>query len=374
MKTAAALIALCLTCVAHAQTRIASAIEIRQMEQAAREGGDSGTRIAAYINLGDLRIGLNELAAAERDFKLALEIADQQRIDAWRLRDMGQYSLACSWMGVALGRLNRGPEAFAILEEAVRYAGNARGIWNPYSVAMYRLDRQEKGIGTGRIAVAISERNAATGRVSEHVLLELNIDRFALAQALLLTEEEDAENEAEQILLRISESLESDKFASLRKNLAKKEAFEIFTAPTTDAGIFLSLFNRVHMRLAWLYEKRKLPEKAAAEFKAVLSRRSDEPIALSGLARVAATAEERDRYLILSLDANPFAEDVVNDYVKHVASGKASPAVRTGSVGSLVRLAIQQIHANDLRRAQATLKELLAAHPNNDVLWALLTR
>ena len=58
----------------------------------------------------------------------------------------------------------------------------------------------------------------------------------------------------------------------------------------------------------------------------------------------------------------------------HDLSVDARAAVAGGSVGSRVRLAIQQIHASDLRRARQTLEALLKAHPNNDVLQSLLKR
>src|SRR6185436_13711249 len=41
---------------------------------------------------------------------------------------------------------------------------------------------------------------------------------------------------------------------------------------------------------------------------------------------------------------------------------------------SRVRLAIQQIHRREFRRARETLKSLMEAHPNNDVLQSLLER
>jgi tetratricopeptide (TPR) repeat protein len=373
MKRAALAAALLVALGAQAQTRIASGIEIRQMEEAAAYGEDSGSRVAAYISLGDLRLERNELALGQRAYDAALKLATEERADAWKVRDLKRYALACSWIGVAHGRLGHGVEAFAILEEAARYAGDSRGTWNTYSVAMYRLGELEKAIGTARIAVALSER-ATRGRAPERALLELTFDQFSLAQALLERDRDGDSEEAEKILLAIAVLLESDRLRGLRKRVAEREEFEVISAPTTDSGMYLAIFNRAHMRLAWLYEKRGALEKAASEYKTVLSRRTDEPMALGGLARLAVTAEERDRYLILSLDANPFADDIVADYVDHVASGKASPATPAGSVGSVVRTAIQQIHARDVRHARETLRPLLAAHPNNDVLRSLLAR
>jgi hypothetical protein len=131
------------------------------------------------------------------------------------------------------------------------------------------------------------------------------------------------------------------------------------------------------MRLAALYESRGLVEDARREFQTVVSRRSDEAAALAGLARLTSDPKERERYLIQSLDANPFAAGVVEAYERHVESGDASPAVAGGSVGSVgsrIRLAIQQIHDRDFRRARQTLEALLKAHANNDVLLSLLAR
>src|SRR5687767_2596284 len=128
------------------------------------------------------------------------------------------------------------------------------------------------------------------------------------------------------------------------------------------------------MRLAALYESRSLVDEARREYQAVVSRRSDEAAALAGLARLTSDPKERDRYLIQSLDANPFAADVVDAYERHVESGDASAAAAGGSVGSRIRLAIQQTHDRDFRRARQTLESLLKAHANNDVLLSLLAR
>src|SRR5436305_3926790 len=138
--------------------------------------------------------------------------------------------------------------------------------------------------------------------------------------------------------------------------------------------MYLSSFNRSHMRLAQLYESTGEKEKARHEYEAVVSRRSDEAGALAGLARLANDPKERDKYLIESLDANPFDGGALNEYERLVNAGQASPVAATGSVGSRVRLAMQQIHDRDYRRARATLQPLLDAHPNNDVLQSLIDR
>jgi hypothetical protein len=159
----------------------------------------------------------------------------------------------------------------------------------------------------------------------------------------------------------------------LRKDVGKEEDFQVVTAATTENGTYLTTFNRSHMRLAELYEKHGAAEKARTEYRAVLTRRSDEPMALAGLARLATDPKERDRYFIASLDANPFAPEVIDDYETFVGTGNASPATGN-SAGARMRLALQQLHDHDDRRAQATLQSLLDAHPNNDVLQALIKR
>ncbi|HYI10709.1 MAG TPA: hypothetical protein VEK57_16730 [Thermoanaerobaculia bacterium] len=357
---------------AFAQTRIASDIEIRQMEEAARSG-DLPARVAVHVNLGELRSLRNEPAAAEREFQFALQLAGTERNDAYRDRQLPRYALACAWSGMALAALGRGIEAFAILEEAVRYGAESRGVWNVYSVAMSFLQKPEKAIGAARMSVHAAERKVA-GRATARELLELNVDRFALAQGLLDLETGDAGREAEQVLLRITESLESDHFKALRKSLGKNEEFQVLTAPSTEGGIYSSIFNRAHLRLGQYYEAAGAADKAIREYKAVVSRRSDEPMALGSLARLTSDVKEKDRYFIQSLDANPFAGDVVPDYIDHVHAGHASPPARSGSVGSRVRLVIHQAHGREFRLAHETLKALMDEHPHNDVLQFLLAR
>jgi len=365
--------ATCISFAVFAQTRIASDVEIRQMEESARRAPDFDTKVAARLNLGELRRERNESAASQREFETVLQLSRDERDRARRDHDLSRYALACGWSGLALARLGRGAEAFAMLEEAVRYSADSPGLWNFYSVAMFHLERSTKAIGAARISVAAAERRTAL-RADVRDLLELNVDRYALAEGLLDGHDPAAAKEAEELLRRITESLDSDRFAPLRKGVGKREEFQVLTAATTESGIYLSIFNRSHMRLAQLYESGREPDKARREYLAVVGRRSDEPMALAGLARVASDPKERDRYFIQSLDANPFAMDVIDDYERHVASGNASPAAAGGSIGARVRLAIQQIQSRDFRRARETLNALLKEHPNNDVLQSLLFR
>jgi len=369
MKRAA--VVLCFALAAHAQTRIASDVEIRQMEEAVRRTLDFATRVAAYVNLGELRMDRNEQAAAQGHFETALQLSRTERQAAREDGDLTRYATACAWSGVALANLGRGDEAFAVLEEGVRYAADVPGVWNLYSFAMNRLGRGTKAIGAARICVAAAERKTQS-RATTRELLELNVHRFALAQGLLNAG--GPTGEAEEILRRITESLETDALRSLRKAVEKREEFQTLTVPTTEGGLYLSLFNRSHMRLARLYELAGRDDKARGEYEVVLRRRTDDPAALAGLARVTSDPKESDRYLIQSLDSNPFAADVVEVYESHVIAGNASPAVAGGSVGSRVRLAIQQLHAHDARRARETLEALAREHPNNDVLQSLLAR
>ena len=374
MKRAGLAAVLALAAVAaRAQTHIASDVEIRQMEEAARKASSFPARVSAHINLGELRMDRNESAAAQQEFETALRIARDEKNDARRERDLQRYALACGWSGVALADLGRGAEAFADLEEAVRYQADSPSVWNHYSVAMFRLGKNEKAIGAARNSVAAAERKtAAHATVRDE--LDLDIDRLALAGALLELDDRSASEEAESILRDIAASLDGEAFQSVRAAVAKHEEFQLLTAPTTETGLYLALFHRSHLRLARLYENAGAAQKAIAEYQAVLGRRSDEPSALAGMARLSSDPKERDRYFILSLDANPFAPDVIDDYDQLVAAGNASPAAPTGSVGSRVRLAVQQLHGRDYRGARETLQALLAAHPNNDVLQSLLAR
>jgi tetratricopeptide (TPR) repeat protein len=383
-RAAIAVVAVCITLAGRAQTRIASDIEIREMEEAAKRAKGFDASVSAHYNLGELRHERNESEGARREYETTLKLAREERDDARRDKNVSRYALACGWSGVSLAGLDRDSEAFAVLEEAVRYAADSPGVWNLYSSAMFRLGVPRKAIGAARMSVAAAQISVDAAQRSADVgkrkmlsparhLLELNVHRYALAQALLSVDGDAEDGEAENILRQITQSLESQTLEKLRKTVGTREEFQIVAAPTTERGMYLSIFNRAHMRLAWLYETAGSAEKARAEYQTVVSQRSDEAAALAGLARLASDPQERDRYLSQSLDANPFALDVVEDYELHVQAGNASPAAGA-SVGSRVRQTIQQIHASDMRGARQTLETLLAAHPNNDVLQSLMER
>src|SRR6185436_3961010 len=112
----------------------------------ARRAAGFDARVSARVNLGELRAERNESAAARREFETALQLARDERNAARRDRDLPRYAVACSWSGVALARLDRGPEAFAVLEEAARYSADWPGLWNLYSAAMLRVRLNEKAI------------------------------------------------------------------------------------------------------------------------------------------------------------------------------------------------------------------------------------
>jgi hypothetical protein len=341
-----------------AQSRLASDFEIAQMElQLARSKGFEA-QLSGRLNLGDVRAARNELSLARDEYRKALDLAQRERSDARSDSSLSRYANATSYAALAQAKLGRDGEAFTLLEESARYAADDPEAWNLYASAMRTLRHPRKAVSAARNAVALAARSDNR--------LDRAIYQHALATALIEASEWD---EAERLLVTVTESLRSPAFAAVQQDVARQEAFEVYSSARGDVAAYVSLLNRAQLRLASLFERRGQVDRARAEYARVLEGRSDDVNALTALARLARSDEERERYYADAFEANPFAMALVRAYQAH-ARDHHTPIEAT-STGARMRRAVADLARGENRTARESLDALLTQFPANDTLRAL---
>jgi hypothetical protein len=348
-------------------TRIASDFEIQQMERQVARSHDFLSQLSGRLNLGDLRMTRNESALARAEYARALDAAANERLAARRASDMSRYATATSYAALAEGKLGEDARAFESSEESIRYASDSAKTWNLYASVMSLLQRPAKSASAAHNAVAIASRDVQqTPSVANR--LDLAIYQYALASSLL---ELNQTGEAERLLVEAISALRSDAFASLRRDVARTESFEIYSSARGEASAYISLLNRSQLRLAKLYEDRGDAGRARQQYANVLAARSDDPTALAAMARLTASSTERERYYAEAFDANPFSLELIRDYQRYLRAGPPSSAASDDTTGGQVRLALQQMQKEELLAARNGMDALLQKFPNNDTLKLL---
>ena len=322
------------------QTRIASDFEIEQMQKQLASSHDFLSQLSAHLNLGDLRATRNENAMSRAEYAKAFDLASKQRVEARRASNLSQYATATAYAGLAKAKLGDGAQAFALLDEATRYASDDAKTWNLFSTAMSLVGRTSKATSAARNAVALADDQ-----------LDLNIYRYTLASTL------GDIAESERLLVRVIDELQSPAFASLRREIARKESFEIYSTARGEEAAYLSLLNRARLRLASMYEKRGEAAKARATYESVLKDRNDEPVALAGIARL--SRSERD--YAEAFEANPFSMELIRDYQRRLPN---DDMVEGDTLGAQVRRALR----GDTRAALALRKK----YPDNDAIRSIV--
>ena len=351
---------------ARAQPRLASDFEIAQMEQQLARSRDFEAQLSGRLNLGDLREARNERSLARVEYEKAFALAARERLDARRDSSWSRYANATSYAALAQAKLGRDAEAFALLEEATRYASDDAEAWNLYASAMRTLGHPRKAVSAARNAVAIARAHASQTH-DTRAALDLAIDQHALATALI---EANELSEAEQLLITITESLRSRAFESLQRDVARQESFEVYSSARGDVAAYVSLLNRAQLRLASLYERRGDVERARAQYLRVLQGRSDDVTALAALAHLAHSDAERERYFAEAFEANPFSMQLVRAYQSYLRDSRASIEDET-TTGSRMRIALAQLARGETRAARASIDALLVKFPANETLRML---
>jgi len=345
--------------------QMASDFEIAHMREQIAKSPDFVSQLSGRLNLGDLYRSRSDRSTAAGEYSRALELAQSERIRARLDSDMTGYATATAYAALAQAKLERGPESFILLEEAVRFASDSAKTWNIYASAMTLLGRAGKGVSAARNAVSIAtvesqQRQTVSSR------LDLAIYKHGLASALIDAGED---REAEAILRDIVASLERSEFDAIRRDVERAETFEIYSTARGDAASYLSLFNRAQLRLAALKEKRGDLVAARATYERVLGQRSDDPTALAAMTRLAPAAE-RAKWFAAAFDANPFSHPLVRAYQAHIATHGSTPIDSSGP-GAEVRRALHHLAAGETRAARTTLDDLLARFPANQTLRRL---
>jgi hypothetical protein len=334
--------------------RLASDFEIAQMEKQLASVRSFQAQLSARLNLGDARAARNERSLARSEYAKALEIATKERLDARRDSSMGRYAMATSYAALAEAKLGRAPAAFALVEEAVRYTSDDPETWNLYASAMRLIDRPQKAVSAARNAVTLADPDKP---------LDVAVYQHSLAS--MLVENEELE-EAERLLVTVTESLRSPAFDSLKRAVARAEAFEVHSSARGDVAAYVSLLNRAQLRLASLYERRGATAKAREQYERVLAARSDDATALAGLARLAATSAERERHYAEAFAASPFSLTLVREYQEYLTAGETPR-----ETGHAVQKALVHLAQGETRAARAILDALLAEFPANETLKTL---
>lgn len=352
--------------VAAQQSRIASDFEIAQMEKQLANAKDFVSQLSGRLNLGDVRAARNEPSLARAEYLKAYDLAQNERLAARRASSMTQYATATAYAALAQAKLGNETRAFAMLEEATRYTSDSAKTWNLYASAMNVLRYPRKAVSAARNAVAIASADVQHD-ASVPNLLDLGVYQYALASSLI---EADQRGEAERILAELTTTLRSRAFDELRREVARRESFEIYSTARGDAAAYLSLANRSQLRLGSLYEQRGDTARAKAEYQRVLELRSDDATALTALARLAGTSEDRERYFADAFDANPFSMSLVREYQRWLRSAKPGD-IDESTTGGRVRRALVQLARGENRAARESLDALLAKFPANATLQTL---
>lgn len=350
------------------EPRATTDYEIAAAETSLREARTSVRRIAAHLNLGDLRALRTEMDLASTEYRTAERIAGQAAREARLRSDLEGYSRATAYRGIALAKLGDRSGAFASFEEAIRYQSDSPRIWNHYAWAMGLLNLPAKAEAAARNAVALAKEQADRSSTTEN-LLDLAIYRFALAGALL--GDDPVSDEALRVLDETRDLLASPQFERIRERVADTEAFEIFSFVGDDSSAWLSLYNRVHLRLGALLEARGEIEKARDAYRGALALRSDDPQALAALARLASAESDRDRWFADSFAANPFSPSTILAFETYAGSGPEPDADGTG--GRMQR-ALWLLARDRLPEAQSVIERLARDHPANAAVLYLAAR
>ena len=329
-----------------AQARLASDFEIAQMERQLAQSRAFEAQLSGRLNLGDVRAARNEQTLARAEYAKALQLAEAERLDARRDSSLTRYANATSYAALAQAKLGRDAESFALLEESARYVSDDPETWNLYASAMRILGHPRKAVSAARNAVATAKKP-----------LDLAVYQHALATALVETNEHD---EAERLLLTVTDALRSPQFAQLREEAQRTESFEVYSSARGDVAAYVSLLNRAQLRLGALYERRGALDAARAQYRRVLEGRSDDATALAALARLAPDDAARAKLYAEAFEANPFSPALIREYRKN----PIAPATD-------MQRAVAHLARGELRPARTILDALLVKFPANETLREL---
>jgi len=343
-------------------TRIASDFEIAQMQQQLARSHDFLSQLSGHLNLGDARLARSESALARREYAQAYELASNERLGARRASDLARYASATSYAALAEAKLGSDAKAFELSEEAIRYESGEAKTWNLYASTMSLLGKPAKAASASRNAVALAQRDLKQSPDLGN-RLDLAIYEYTLASALMETGQT---SEAERLLIEVTSSLRSPEFDSLKRDVARREAFEIYSSARGEASSYISLLNRSQLRLASVYESRGDAARARQQYENVLAARSDDATALAAIARLSQSGE----HFAEAFDANPFSLSLVRNYQHYLTTHRGEQA-DGDSPGARMRRVLIAMSRGELHAAKTGLDQMEQQYPDNDTLRTL---
>ncbi len=352
---------------ASAQSRIASDFEIAQMTRQLATSSGFVAQLSARLNLGDARRARSESASARAEYQRAFDLAEEERLAARWAGALTRYATATSYAALTAAKLAQRDRAFALAEEAVRYESGSAKSWNLHASVMSVLGYPAKAVASASNAVAIAAVDLEhDGSLDNR--LDLVVYEYALAGALADAQKRD---EAVMRLRKASSTLDGAAFSGLRRDAASSESFEVYSTARGNVAAYLSLVNRVHLRLGALLENAGDTTAARQSYARVLQSRSDDSTALAGLGRLSGSATERERHFAEAFDANPFDLALVREYQQYATKGQLAE-VDDSTTGGKMRRAILELSRGDRLAAARTFESLRSAYPANDTIALLI--
>lgn len=341
-------------------SRSGTDFELESLQKKLRTTRDALDLVSIHLNLGDVYTSRRESRLAAESYEMAQATAAQLRSRSRRESHLTLYATATAYEGLAFAKLGKTRESFDRFEEALRFLGDSPKIWNLYSGAMLLDGRPEKAKFLALSAVRLAAEEAAKTS-SPRAHLDLEIYRYALASAQAASNDT---REAVDTLEAVSSKLDSRTFSPIRAAVEREEKFEIYSSVRGDADAFVSLFNRVHLRIGKLREERGEILLAREAYEKVLELRSDDRTALSALARLPGE-NDRAASFARAFDADPSSLDLILAYRRHLASG-GRPSATSANRGGEVRRVIEELALGRHRDADERSKALLTQRPADE--------
>lgn len=354
-----------------AEAQIASDFEIRHLEQQL-DSRDVVQRISANLNLGDIYASRSEQQRARTHFQTARELANRRRAERRRDSDLSGYATATAYEALATSRLGNLDRARELFDEVLRYGSDTPRLWNLFASAMLAAGELDEAVAAARSAIVTGELELNRA-ADPSARLDLEIWRYTLASALAERATGNDLTASEQLLRLTASALASPEFRRIAEAAAEQEQFRTYSSTRNDIDAYISLRNRVQLRLGKVLERQERRDEAAAVYRTVLAWREDDPVALQGLARTTRDDAQRLRYFEQAFEANPFSIPLLQEF-DQFAEQRDLPLPSGSSTGARVRRGILESQRGDHARARTTLQQLRREFPSSEVVEFLIAR
>jgi hypothetical protein len=207
------------------------------MERQLAQSRNFEAQLSGRLNSATCARRAMSFCSRARGVRTCARFAERERLDA-RDSSLTRYANAMSYAALAQAKLGCDALAFELLEEAARYVSDDAETWN-LSHPLCALGHPRRGISAARNAVATAKK--------------LDLAVYS-ARARNGADRNRRDERTEQLLVTVTESLRSPKFAQLREDAARSESFEVYSPARGDVAAYVSLLNRAQLRLGALNE------------------------------------------------------------------------------------------------------------------------